>query len=285
MENAQPDPSRTPPAAVRRQLRQEVGFACPVAGCGNIFLEYHHFDPPWSEQKHHEPAGMIALCTRCHPAADGGFWSKGQLAAMKKPAPHEGQGRMRWGCKELAVSIGGNWFVGPLSIITFKGKSILGVDIDEWGNLALSCDLSVDGRCVLQIEKNDVLVHHPSIHDIQANIAQSQLMVSIGRGRIVFDGRLLRLTVAELAAEASNHLAVVPHPLTGTSQVEELVQRLRHAVDDEGRIPVLSIDRLCSRLEGFEIEASRGQLRAGGFLMCGGLTIGRSGRGTLLTVS
>jgi hypothetical protein len=55
-------PSRTPPIAVRRKLRQEVGFACPVPDCGSPYLTWHHFDPPWHVTPQHEPAGMIALC-------------------------------------------------------------------------------------------------------------------------------------------------------------------------------------------------------------------------------
>src|SRR5918912_315690 len=35
--------NRTPPAAVRRELRREVGFGCPVPDCGNPYLYWHHF--------------------------------------------------------------------------------------------------------------------------------------------------------------------------------------------------------------------------------------------------
>jgi hypothetical protein len=37
---------RRPYAHVVRQLRQEVGFRCPVDDCGNPYLTWHHFDPP-----------------------------------------------------------------------------------------------------------------------------------------------------------------------------------------------------------------------------------------------
>lgn len=54
--------SRTPPIEVRRQLRKEVNFGCPVDGCGIPYLTWHHFDPPWNEKEHHDPNGMLALC-------------------------------------------------------------------------------------------------------------------------------------------------------------------------------------------------------------------------------
>jgi hypothetical protein len=57
-----------------RKLRQEVGFGCPIprAGraCGNPYLAYHHFDPPWTVEQHHNPAGMVALCAEHHAKAD-----------------------------------------------------------------------------------------------------------------------------------------------------------------------------------------------------------------------
>jgi hypothetical protein len=61
--------SRQPPAAVKRQLRQEVGFGCPMPGCGNPFLEYHHFDPPWSQENHYDPDRMIAVYATHHAKA------------------------------------------------------------------------------------------------------------------------------------------------------------------------------------------------------------------------
>jgi len=54
--------NRTPPAAVRRELRREVGFGCPIPDCGIPYLTWHHFDPEWRVEEHHRPEGMIALC-------------------------------------------------------------------------------------------------------------------------------------------------------------------------------------------------------------------------------
>jgi len=50
------DLSRRPPAAVRRELRHEISFGCPASGCGNPYLQYHHFDPPWQKEHPHDTA-------------------------------------------------------------------------------------------------------------------------------------------------------------------------------------------------------------------------------------
>jgi hypothetical protein len=88
---------RSPPIEIRRLLRREVGFGCPVPTCASPFLSYHHFDPPWSVREHHNPAGMIALCPIHHPLAHGGVFSKAQLRRMKhQGAPDRVRGRFGW---------------------------------------------------------------------------------------------------------------------------------------------------------------------------------------------
>jgi hypothetical protein len=90
--------NRNPKIDVVRQLRNEVGFGCPVYGCANPYLEYHHFDPPWHIENHHNPEGMIALCTQHHKQADGGAYTNEQLHAMKNDSAHaeEVRGQFNW---------------------------------------------------------------------------------------------------------------------------------------------------------------------------------------------
>ncbi len=92
---------RTPPIAVRRQLRREVGFGCSLPGCGVPYLTWHHFDPPWRQEHYHRVEGMIALC-RDH--AD-----KADLVARKLLSPDLFSG---WGIRTLGASMVG---YNPLS--------------------------------------------------------------------------------------------------------------------------------------------------------------------------
>lgn len=55
--------SRTPPAAVARQLRQEAAFGC--AECGCPIIEYHHIIE-WQEKQHFDAEHMVALCPTHH---------------------------------------------------------------------------------------------------------------------------------------------------------------------------------------------------------------------------
>lgn len=58
--------TRQPPTWVKRKLRREVNYGCAI--CGNPLLEYHHI-LPYSEEEHHDPEDMIALCPNHHSHA------------------------------------------------------------------------------------------------------------------------------------------------------------------------------------------------------------------------
>lgn len=108
--------NRKPPNKVIRQLRQEVGFCCPglkESGepCGSPLLTWHHFDPPWRERQHHDPAGMIALCSNCHGQAD--LLTKEQLRKIKDAGRERAATiahRFAWRRRKLLVVLGGNFF-------------------------------------------------------------------------------------------------------------------------------------------------------------------------------
>jgi hypothetical protein len=102
--------TRTPPADVRRQLRQEVGFGCPVENCGNPYLTYHHFDPPFSVEQHHDPNRMIALCWPHHNQVAA--WTVADFYEMKRNAPTRDflRGRFEWMKHDVLTIAGGNFY-------------------------------------------------------------------------------------------------------------------------------------------------------------------------------
>jgi hypothetical protein len=101
-----------PPAAIRRTLRQEVLFGCPVESCGSPYLTWHHFDPPWREREHHDPAGMVAMCLQHHKEADVNAFSDEQLRKMKtdpylRRSGSPPEGTFHWRREQLVVRAGG----------------------------------------------------------------------------------------------------------------------------------------------------------------------------------
>lgn len=135
------DMNRKPPSDVRRTLRHEVGFGCPVPDCGSPYLEWHHFDPPWRVREHHEPDGMIALCSEHHPKADAGAFTVKQLRAFKLNGAtkrEEISGRFDWLRNRLLLVAGSCFFYETLIILEFRGTPIIWLRRDEDGYLLLN---------------------------------------------------------------------------------------------------------------------------------------------------
>ena len=130
--------SRTPPTAVRRALRQEVAFGCPVSACGNPYLEYHHFDPPWEVEQHHDPTRMIALCATHHAKANA--WTVEQLRDMKRVASDrpDVEGRFEWLRDNVLAVVGGNFYYETLNMVVFREEPLIWLQRDEEGRLRLN---------------------------------------------------------------------------------------------------------------------------------------------------
>lgn len=150
---------RTTPIDVRRALRREVGFGCPVPGCSNPYLEYHHFDPPWREREHHDPVGMVALCAEHHRKADGGAFTAAQLVALKRPTTEAAVGRFDWLRHDLLAVVGGNFYHETPVIFQFKGENAIWFERDAENHFLLNIRmLTNSGQRRLRLDNNDWIV-------------------------------------------------------------------------------------------------------------------------------
>lgn len=149
--------NRTPPIEVRRTLRQQVGFGCPVPNCGNPYLEWHHFDPPWHVNQHHNPDGMIALCSQHHPQADAGAFTLDQLHEFKRNAVKSVGAKFDWLRHRLLATVGGNHFLETYEIFRLKGNRIIWFNRNEEGHLLLNLRPVREARLIM--EENFWLTH------------------------------------------------------------------------------------------------------------------------------
>jgi hypothetical protein len=153
--------NRTPPADVRRVLRQEIGFGCPVPRdgetCGNPYLYYHHFDPPWAERHHHEPSGMITLCGEHHAKADAGTFTRDQLRAFKQARGGSAiRGRFDWMREKLLAVVGGNFYYETPVPLRVGSVSVIAFDRDDQGHFLLNVNMpSTTPEVRVRIEQND----------------------------------------------------------------------------------------------------------------------------------
>jgi hypothetical protein len=161
--------SRTPPAGVRRVLRTEVGFVCPVDGCNSPYLSYHHFDPPWKVKHHHNPVGMIALCLQHHGEADVGTYTPAQLRGMKSAGrSRTPAGRFGWRRQRMFFQGGGILAYDCPVILQARDRPVVWLTRSPAGHELLNVDLfSPRGELVFCMRDNDWLVI-PPVDDIEA---------------------------------------------------------------------------------------------------------------------
>ena len=149
--------SRNVPLGVRRKLRREVGFVCPVPGCDSPYLTWHHFDPPWREGHNHDPSGMIALCLDHHKRADAGAFTIEQLREMKSHAPDDPiRGVFDWRREQLVVRAGGTTAISCRVILQFGERDAIWLSSDDEGHQLLNLDVwGSDGSLLFSMRDND----------------------------------------------------------------------------------------------------------------------------------
>lgn len=150
------------PNKVKQTLREEVGFGCPVKGCANPYLEYHHFDPPVHIKPHNNPDGMIALCAQHHKKADGGAYTDEQLHQLKQDRANarEVRGSLDWLRRDMLSVIGGNFYYDQPVMVMIDGIEVVSLKRDEAGYLRLSLNM-------LSIYEEDrVIIDHNSWENI-----------------------------------------------------------------------------------------------------------------------
>lgn len=119
--------NRYPTKDVIKTLRNESGFQCSIPDCEIPYLEYHHFDPPWHVENHHDPEGMIALCPIHHRQADVKTWTNDQLKEFKKNNQNINSlnivaGKFNYLRNNILMYAGGNYYYNNLKAEICLGK-------------------------------------------------------------------------------------------------------------------------------------------------------------------
>lgn len=200
------EPSRTVPASVRRMLRSEVGFGCPVPGCRLPFLEYHHFDPEWHVEHHHRPEGLIPLCPTHHSQA--AVFTKEQLRNFKDTARQRSvaSGRFEWMRRELVGVVGGCLYHETPVLVQFRNEPMVWFNRDEDGHALLNVRmLTTVGKEHerIRVEDNDFVVRGTPT-DFECSPGGRSLSVHYDNGdRMRIEFR--QIDSADLAAKRYRH--------------------------------------------------------------------------------
>jgi hypothetical protein len=177
--------SRTPPTAVRKLLRAEVGFGCPARNCGSPHLEYHHFDPTFAQQPHHNPEGMIALCPTHHARANG--YTNDQIRDLKGVRRESVSSNFDWKRKHTIFVCGSNFSYQCQAMLTVWGIDIVYFEKDDEGYDTLS--LNIYDRClnpVFVMRRND-WISRADVDDLLAPTSSRKLEIHSQRLGISVD--------------------------------------------------------------------------------------------------
>lgn len=199
---------RKPPAAVRRKLREEVGFCCPIEGCGSPYLTYHHFDPPWATEAHHNPDGMIALCLQHHKEADVGAYTDIQLRELKEAGKNNKPvaGQFNWKRENTLIIAGSNYFIGSPTILEANKTKQIWFEKDEKNYDTVNMDLySSDGLLVFQMRKNDWIVL-PDFEDIESPPSARSLKIRSKQYGVSVDLEFSNKDINEIAKLVESNL-------------------------------------------------------------------------------
>lgn len=232
--------SRKPPLPVQRILRQEVSFGCPVDGCRQPFLSWHHFAPPWSERQHHEPEGMIALCRPHHDFADGGGFSNSELRALKSGDYSEESvmANFPWAKKALLIRLGGNYSGGTSSVLSIGGEPIVQLISTSRGLLQLSFVLnSPEGAVAASMVENMFQSDPASLHDLSCTVGAKSVTVWFGQRDIGLKLSFNRMTMDGLSdLLVSDRKRAENNPAAKRTQEElgRFMGEFRHGTDRAG---------------------------------------------------
>jgi hypothetical protein len=171
--------SRHIPSEIRKYLRKEVGYGCPVSGCRNPFLEYHHFNPKYSDRKEHSKEGMIALCPNHHRKADRDRWTNDELIKLKKADLREiVNGTLDWNLKDSIIIVGNNYFFGDLFTFSVFGNELFGIAQTDNRELVINALIwDSNMKPVAQIVENDILINNLNIGDLNCSASGHSIRI------------------------------------------------------------------------------------------------------------
>src|SRR5579871_2529258 len=221
------DLDRDPPPEVKRYLRQEVNFGCPVQGCCDPCLSWHHFDPPWTEEHHHDPKRMIALCLKHHKMADenrgggGNFFSRDHLRQLKANPNSIDLIRQTfpWFHQNFLIRLGGCYAVPPFRLpsVTMLGRgnawhiggsisapippfrSLLEMVQNQDGFLDINLDMrNQDGTSTVVMKNTSLEVSPHDVYDISVSISANRVQIWTQENEIGLELSFSRKTLSKV---------------------------------------------------------------------------------------
>ena len=212
------------PNAVKKTLRREVNYGCPVPNCGVPLLTWHHFDPPRHIKHHNNPDGMIALCTAHHPMADVGTFSAEQLHAYKKnPNTLDSiKNKFEWYPEKSLIRLGG-CYAYDWCRITIGEVRVLEIAKDDLGLTNISFFLEDENNRVLaEMDNNFLVTYLGNVHDISISASANRIKIWSEERKIGFECHYSRKSPEEIEQLIDSDYPEMPDFVGKPAPIENL---------------------------------------------------------------
>ncbi|MDO8870759.1 MAG: hypothetical protein Q7V10_08440 [Methanobacteriaceae archaeon] len=174
-------------ASTKRQIRKEAGYGC--CRCGSEIIQYHHINPNFNKVED----GM-ALCPGCHDMATRGAMTLYEQLEFKNNPYNIVHGYSKG---KLIINpgtipflfIGHNTISPSENIITVNGESLLGININDDGFIALSLKLyNENDDLVMEILDNEWISGDFLAWDIE--VSYKWIKIRPKKRKIILDIRI-----------------------------------------------------------------------------------------------
>lgn len=248
--------TRKPPKAVREVLCREVGFRCPVKDCGSPYLTFHHFGPPWRTQPHHNPNGMIALCSNHAAKADGGYYPDDYFQGLKerRVGSHTPvTGEFDYLRHDLAAIVGSNLYYEVDTLVMIDGERCVYFNRDEDDYLLLNFKMPSHSGVPRAWMEDNVWVVDPGARHIECPPRGRFLKVEFDNGdffRIEFREVSDADEFCRRFPKQSHTAEVLTFPLTIAHLAERARDGLVEFGTDATRLPGNNVVRNSAMIRG-----------------------------------
>ena len=146
---------------------------------------------------------MIALCRAHHDAAEAGTFSQEELRQLKaSPADQPATNYFPWAKRQFLVRLGGCYSGGAGTHVAIAGDPVVQLTRAHNGLLLLSTRLlSSDGRVILEIDENDLIVASEDLYDLEVNTGSTKLRAWLGERHLGVDLAFRRVSIDSLSQQ------------------------------------------------------------------------------------
>lgn len=185
--------SRYLPATIQAEVRRRSKNGCVI--CRAIACDYEHIDPPFSEAREHDPAGICLLCIQHHGEVTRGRLSKDQVMDAYKGVQLSSNVKPPFYRPTLSGSLklglgNANFDNMPhnASVLRYDGEDVLSVgyvadEIFGGSRPSLTGSLyDIEGKLILQLQDNLITVR---ANGVDVKLQGNEMRVSDERGAVV----------------------------------------------------------------------------------------------------